>query len=524
MRKPSSLVSPCVSQLVLAEQKVDPQEDAAWLLASTAMAAAMAPLRILCMIFRLLSYRDQSSGVDHARGCDTVSREFDARGASRYNGDMTEIPAFAPQLRNLRRLAGLRAIEVAGQAGAIAIAVYGIGMALPMAILLTLTLSLALAALLTWWRTHQTWPVTDAELTAHLLLDIGVLSALLYFTGGSSNPFVTLYLLPLSIAAAILPTAYTWAVAGATLAAYTLLLFMHVPLPPAPGSFALLAALFPGGAFPGEHDAHGMQADFNLHVLGMWLNFAVSAVLIAWFVARMAQSLRDRDRRLATAREDALRNEQLVALGTLAAGAAHELGTPLSTMAVIATELEREHAHDSALVNDLRLLRAQTERCKVILTRLTARAEMARRSACEDYLRQLIAQWQLLRPQVEISTHFAGPQPAPELTVERTLDQALLNLLNNAADVSPHGIELEGRWDTAQLTLEIRDRGPGISDDVAARAGDAFFTTKGSDGGLGIGLFLANATIERFGGTVNLFNREGGGAYVRVTLPLQPSI
>lgn len=452
-----------------------------------------------------------------------MSQACDTGSASYYNGGMTETPTLAPQLRNLRRLLGLRAIEVAGQAGAIAIAVYGIGMVLPTAILLTLTAGLALVALFTWWRTRQPWPVTDAELAGHLLIDIGVLTGLLYFTGGSTNPFVTLYLLPLSIAAAMLPAAYTWSVAGATLACYTFLLFRHLPLPQGPGSFALLATLFPGG-LSGEHDAHGAQADFNLHVLGMWFNFALSAVLIAWFVARMAQSLRERDRRLAAAREAALRNEQLVALGTLAAGAAHELGTPLSTIAVIAKELERDHAHDAALVADLHLLRAQAERCKTVLTSLSARAETATCIACEDYLRQLIEQWQLLRPQVKVSAHFAGTQPAPELTVERTLDQALLNLLNNAADVSPQGIEFDGRWDAAQLTLEIRDRGPGISAEVAARAGEAFFTTKGSDGGLGIGLFLANATIERFGGKVNLFNREGGGACVRVMLTLRPSI
>lgn len=436
---------------------------------------------------------------------------------------MTASAILAPQLRNLRRLVGLRAIEVAGQVGAIALAVYGMGMVLPTAILLALTAGLALATLFTWWRSYQSWPVTDAELALHLLIDIGVLTGLLYFTGGSANPFVTLYLLPISIAAAILPAAYTWAVAGTTLLSYTFLLFIHLPFPQGSNNFALLATLFPRGV-AGEHDAHGLQADFNLHVLGMWFNFALSAVLIAWFVARMAQSLRERDQRLAAAREAALRNEQLVALGTLAAGAAHELGTPLSSIAVIAAELERDHSHDSALVDDLRLLRTQTERCKAILTGLSARAGAATLLPCEDYLKNLMEQWQLLRPQIEISTHFAGINPAPGLTVERTLDQALLNLLNNAADVSPQGIEFDGRWDETRLTLEIRDRGPGISTEVAAQAGTAFFTTKSPSGGLGIGLFLANATIERFGGTVKLFNREGGGACVRVTLPLAQSI
>ena len=131
-----------------------------------------------------------------------------------------------------------------------------------------------------------------------------------------------------------------------------------------------------------------------------------------------------------------------------------------------------------------------------------------------------MTQWQLLRPQVQLTTDFVGEQPAPLIAVERTLDQALMNLINNAADVSPDQVELSAHWDAAQLQIEIRDRGPGISAEVAARAGEAFFTTKGPAHGLGIGLFLANASIERAGGTVSLFNRDGGGACVRVSLPL----
>lgn len=431
-----------------------------------------------------------------------------------------ETTTLAPQLRNLRRLVGLRAIEVAGQTVTIVTVAYGMNMAVPVFMLLMLTACLAFITLLTWWRTQQAWPVTDAELAGHLLIDIGVLTGLLYFTGGSANPFVTLYLLPLSIAAAMLPAMYIWAIAGTTLACYTLLMFVHWPLPSGSMNFGVLTTWFPSGA-SGEHALHGAQAEFNLHVWGMWLNFALSAVLIAWFVARMAQSLRERDRRLATVREEALRNEQLIALGTLAAGAAHELGTPLSSIAVIAKELERDHVDDAALVQALRLLRSQTARCKLILTNLTDRAHEATQRAYDDYLRQLVEQWQLMRPQVKVNLQFSDTLPAPELTVERILDQALLNLLNNAADVSPQGIELEAAWDATQVTLEIRDHGPGISADVAARAGEAFFTTKGPGGGIGIGLFLANATIERFGGTVNLFNREGGGACVRVTLPLR---
>jgi two-component system sensor histidine kinase RegB len=437
---------------------------------------------------------------------------------------MVLITLVSTQLRNLRRLVMLRTIEVAGQIGVTAVAAYGIGLALPTAILFTLSAGLACVNLWTWWRLHKPWPVTDAELMAHLVLDIGVLTALLYFSGGSTNPFVTLYLLPLSIAAAMLPVRYTWTLVGVTLACYSVLLFTYIPLPHEAGSFGWLTTLLPPG-LGGEHAAHGGQADFGLHVLGMWFNFAVSAGLIAWFVARMAQSLRDRDRQLAAAREAALRNEQLIALGMLAAGAAHELGTPLATMAVIAHELERDHMADPALAQDVRLLRTQTEACKDILTRLTAlagetRAEQMTGISCEQYLQQLVQRWQLIRPQIVLDMHFTGAQPAPVIAAERSLEQALLNLLNNAGDVSPAGIELEGSWTETQLTIEIRDRGPGISADMAQRAGQAFFTTKGPRG-LGIGLFLANASIERYGGEVNLFNRKGGGACVRVNLPLQ---
>lgn len=428
--------------------------------------------------------------------------------------------SISPQLRNLYRVVLLRAIEIGVQTAVIATAVYGLGIALPANILFGLTAGLAVANLLTWWRLYQPWPVTDVELAGHLFVDIAVLTIMLYFSGGSINPFITLYLLPLSIAAAILPLAYTAAVAGIALVCYTTLMFVYAPLPEGVNSAALLEKLLQATLHT-DHTLNGSQSGFGLHVLGMWLNFALSTVLIAWFVARMAQSLRERDLQLARAREETLRNEQVLALGTLAAGAAHELGTPLSTMAVITKELERDHANDPALTKDLRLLHIQTARCKEILTRLSSRAEEATRVDCERYLRNLIEQWQLSRPQNAVRTHFAGTHPVPEIVVERTLDQSIFNLLNNAADVSPDGIELDATWDNTQLMLEIRDHGPGISATVAAHAGDAFFTTKAPGGGLGIGLFLTNATIERLGGAVRLFNRDGGGACARVTLPLQ---
>ncbi len=258
----------------------------------------------------------------------------------------------------------------------------------------------------------------------------------------------------------------------------------------------------------------------------MWFNFVLSAALVVLFVARMAATLRDRDRLLAAAREENLRNERIVALGTFAAGAAHELGTPLSTMAVITRELEKEYAHLPALVADARCLRHQVAACKRSLTGLLAasgheRAADERRITVEAFLNDMLEQWRLMRPAVAVTTSWQGPRPAPLIAAGQTLSQAITNLFNNSADASADGVEVKGRWDHAQLSIEIRDRGSGITPEVASRAGKGFFTTKAPGEGLGLGLFLANATVEHLGGKVRLLNRAGGGACTQVALPLR---
>ncbi len=433
-----------------------------------------------------------------------------------------ERPAAAPS-GNLRRLVLLRDIEITGQTLVLAAASLLLQMPLPLVPLASIIGALALLNLLTWLRTRRPWPVTDGELFAQLLADVLALAGLLYFSGGSTNPFVSMFLLPLTLAATILPWRYTWLVAVAAVACYTLLLFRYAPLPPpGPGD------LFPGGLCSiggASRIQPGYGTDFSLHILGMWFNFLLSAVLIALFVVKMAASIRERDRLLASAREETLRNERVVALGTLAAGAAHELGTPLSTMAVVVNELQLDCAGHPGLSEDLRTLRDQVDHCKRILSGLLATAGQARGEGgtsrpLDAYLAELLDKWQLMRPGVTVSATWEGETPAPAVIAEQTLSQALMNLLNNAADASPDRVEVRGRWDRRQLAIEILDRGPGLTPEAAGNAGKAFFTTKPAGHGIGIGLFLANATIERFGGTVQLFNRDGGGACTRVTLPL----
>ena len=159
---------------------------------------------------------------------------------------------------------------------------------------------------------------------------------------------------------------------------------------------------------------------------------------------------------------------------------------------------------------------------RILVSAGHARAEGGERQAVDAYLNNLLDQWRLMRPEVRADASWQGLQPPPGILAEQALSQALLNLFNNAADASPDQVEVRGRWDARELRVEICDRGAGLAPEVMQSAGRPFFTTKAAGQGFGLGLFLANASIERAGGTVRLYNREGGGARVEVTLPLLP--
>ena len=411
------------------------------------------------------------------------------------------VSARFPESR-LKRLFWLRNVSIACQAAVVFVAKAVLAVELPLTILTASIGALALINVATAMRLRQTTEVSDWEVFLQLCADVALLTASLYFTGGATNPFVSLYLLPLIIAATVLPGRYMWTMAGMTAAAYSALMFWYQPL--------------------GHNHAHPSN-EFGLHVLGMWFNFIVSALLIAVFIARMAASIQARDRLLSAARERTLRDEQMVTLGTFAAGAAHELGTPLSTIAVIVGELERDFGVDRTLGPDLGVLRQQVEQCKRILTDLvgrtgSARAEGARPRLLDALVQEAVDRWKLLRPESRLSVSYAGTGQMPRLVVEETVTQALVNLLNNAADASPDDIELACAWSAESVILDIRDRGAGVTSEAMNFAGRVAYSDK-QGRGLGLGLLLANATIERIGGSITLANRNGGGGRTQVTLP-----
>ena len=433
----------------------------------------------------------------------------------------------------LTRLVTLRRIEVLTQAMVLLLAVVWLRIPLDVVPMTGIIALLAAINLATRWRLERGDPVAEGEVFIHLAIDVGILGLLLYFAGGSANPFVSLFLLPPTLAAAMLPARQAWALAGITLLAYTFLIFWKLPLPPPQGDLAQFDALLAratGGL--SEHAAH--STGFALHVLGMWLNFVISVGIVVFFLTRMALALKDRERELALAREAVLRNEQILSLGTLAAGAAHQLGTPLATMAVVIRELELNHGSHADWQEDLLLLREQVDRCKQTISQILAstgqtRDESLRSMPLDAYLHRLLDEWQIIRPHARIVVTMQSGESAPRIAADRTLEQAILNLLDNAADAhgtSVDALHFSAHWDADSCRIEILDRGPGLQAEALRRLGKAFFSTKAAcrerPGGIGIGLFLTNATVERFGGKVEIFNRDDprGGACTRVTLPL----
>lgn len=427
-------------------------------------------------------------------------------------------------LTNLRRLFWLRTLMagVIGIAAWAAMTMFEVTLK-PGVIIGALVLMSALNTF-TWWRLRRPLPVGHLEMLTQLLLDMAILTGLFFETGGYTNPFVWMYLLPLAVAAVSLPWRQTWLVAALSIACYSTLMFWYEPLPimQMDMSGMDMANMTAEQHMQMMHGHH--ESGFSLHLLGMWAGFVVSAGVIAFFVERMGRSLREYDQLIAQTREKALESERMLALATLATAAAHELGTPLSTMAVVAGEMADDCAEQPQLAQSVALLRSQIDRCKTILTSITAsagqqRAEGGRRQALDDFLSGIVSGWQDTRPATRFECRLHGPLPAPVIAVDRTLGQALVNLLDNAADASPEQIELDGEWTPTDLNLTLRDHGPGLSPEAESRIGTPFFTTK-EDSGMGLGLYLARIILERFGGTVQLSNHPQGGAVTRIRLPL----
>lgn len=422
----------------------------------------------------------------------------------------TPLPTFNPAIenparRNLQRLFLLRSVMIIFMLSA-SMALFYLHIPLPklpIAFAVGAMLSLNFIALI---RLLQLRHITDKELLLQLMGDLVALTLLFYFTGGYSNPLVWMYLLPLTVAAVALKREYAWLLTAIAVSSYSGLVFYYVPL-----------------SHLHMHYLAGKSLD--IHLVGMWLGFVVSAGIIAFFVTRIGQNLRDYDHLMASVRENALESERILALGTLATSAAHELGTPLATMAVVSKELAHDLAQQPEQLQQLEILRKQINRCKEILSSITRnagqeRADGGQSQPLHDFLQQVIQRWRDTRPATELIVTLCESTHTPTIFADRTLVQAIQNLLDNAADASAERILLNAEWDDHLLQLQIRDFGSGISDEVKKRLGQPFFTSK-EERGMGLGVYLTQLTLTRFGGELILSNHPDGGALTTVKLPLK---
>jgi len=385
---------------------------------------------------------------------------------------------------------------------------------LPAATLLGLASLTAFTNAALWLRLEMGRAITTAWIGSVVAFDTLLLTGLLYVTGGASNPFSVFYLVHITAAASLTGSAWTWSVSALAVSCYAALFFLP--------------------AAPGDAEAEHMAQMMAGHLRGMWIALTLAAAITAYFVTRLTAGLARRDREIAVMRESAARLDRLSAVTTLAAGAAHELATPLTTVAVVAGELQRSVAALPAdtrgrLDEDIRLIRDEVVRCREILDGIgigagSASGEMPERFTVPELLAEALSR---LQPREASRVAATGPTgPLALFLPRRALARALLSLLRNALDASPEGeavtVEVDaGPEAGSTLSITVRDRGAGMTPDVLARAGEPFFTTKPPGQGLGLGLFLARSLAEQLGGRCSVDSSPSQGTTARLILPIE---
>lgn len=406
--------------------------------------------------------------------------------------------------RNMALLIQLRWLAVGGQLATIGIVTGPMGISLQRAPLLAAVLVLIAINFASLALLRRGRAVTNAELTAVLLFDVAALGWQLHHSGGLANPFASLFLLQVVIGAMLLTPASSWAIVVAALAAIGVLAVDPTPL-----------------LLPPSYAADPM----GLYLKGSLVCFLLIAVLLVAFVTRISRNLRERDAALAASRQRAVEEDHIVRMGLLASGAAHELGTPLSTLSVLIGDWKTAPAiaRDTELQQDLADMDAAVRRCKAIVSGILmsageARGEAPQVTTMRAFLTALVEEARAGRMPgtVEFNDLFGADLA---IISDPALRQVIGNVLDNASEVSPEWIALTASRDGGMAVIEISDRGPGFSDEMIERFGQPYSSTKGRPGG-GLGLFLLVNVLRKLGGSASVANRDAGGAVVRVILPL----
>lgn len=415
-------------------------------------------------------------------------------------------------------LVKLRWVAIVGQLVTISYAHFGLDVELPYGPLVAALVATTFSNLvLNWWVRRALRIGLASHRTASLVIvsvmtfDLAMLTVMLYLTGGQTNPFLVFYFVNLALAGVLLEPPLAWLLEVAACGGMALLFWHHraVPVLTDPARLTSMAS----------------QQELPLASIGEFVAVVAGSGVIVAFMTRLTSELRASQRAQRHAEEQRARAEKLEALGTLAAGAAHELATPLSTIAVVATEVERELAGrdlPDGIAADLALVRRELERCRSILNRMSLDAgqwigEALTEMSVADFVDVIVDE---LASDERVHIDLGDDAEEIRLRVPRVaLAQALRGLVQNGLDASTDQVTITSERLHAGVRITIADRGPGMPRDILARAGEPFFTTKQPGQGMGLGLFLARSVVERLDGRLTIESKPGAGTQAIVELP-----
>lgn len=400
----------------------------------------------------------------------------------------------------LRTLTVIRWGAIAGQASALLVVHLGLGFPLPIWPALAVVAASVLLNLLSTWNRLPNARVGELTAAGYLAFDIGQLAVLLFMTGGLENPFAFLLLAPVTVSATILSRHSTVALCILALFCITLLGADHFPLPWAREGLSLP----------------------QTYILGSWVALGLGIAFFASYTWRLAQEARDMSNALAATQLALLREQQLSALGGMAAAAAHELGSPLGTIAVATREISRELPDDSPLAEDVNLLISEVERCRDILAELARSPQSDHASPFDRIPVSALVEAAALRHDdghVAIRLDATGyglskeDDDIPFTGPSAEIVHGLGNLIQNAVQFAREEVLIETRWTATKVSISILDDGPGFPVRLLERLGEPYLSARGGAAGhMGLGIFIARTLLQRTGATVELKNHPDGGA------------
>ncbi|MER8382575.1 ActS/PrrB/RegB family redox-sensitive histidine kinase [Mesorhizobium sp. M1423] len=410
------------------------------------------------------------------------------------------------QRLRLNTLIRLRWLAIVGQSLTVLVVAYGLKFPLPVSMCFALIACSAWMNLLLTFRYPAAHRLTPLSAFAILTFDSLQLAGLLYMTGGLTNPFSLLMTVPVVVSATSLPLRLTAMLGALVIVAATLLVFYHLPLP--------------------WHEGAPLAMPF-IYVAGMWMAVFCSIAFTAIYAFRVAEEARLLANALAATELVLQREQHLSALDGLAAAAAHELGTPLATIALVAKEMEKALGQDPKYGEDVKLLRSQSERCREILKRLTSLSSESEVHLSRLPLTSLVEEVTAPHRDFGISIKLRpGERIGPEPVGRRNpgVIYGLGNLVENAVDFARKNVTVRWSWTEAVVSFTIIDDGPGFPPEIIDRIGEPYMSTRqGTEagGGLGLGLFIAKTLLERSGATLDFRNSSepGEGAIVQISWP-----